>query len=31
MDAGDWRFFNASVPDRVAALVADGYEVCVLK
>ena len=29
--ASDWRYFNGTVPDRLAALVEDGYEVCVLR
>ena len=27
----DWRFFNGTVRDRLAALIEDGYEVCVIR
>ena len=30
-DENDWRFFNAAVPERMQALVEEGYEICVLE
>ena len=30
-NADDWRYFNASVPGKLAALVEEGFEICVLR
>ena len=29
-NADDWRYFNANVPEKLAALVEEGFEICVL-